>query len=101
MITCFQNTNLLNKYCNILHTLYPNPDKLGEYADQLFNKVLEFTQGQQATSTVIIQDPTGETGHTWMYDAISGLVEKILSNDPSLDSTVRNDLLKDLSGLQQ
>ncbi|KAK4125612.1 hypothetical protein N657DRAFT_631874 [Parathielavia appendiculata] len=95
-----QNVNLLNMYCNILHTLAPKPSDLGEYADRLFQAVLSYAQSVQMTSTAVFSDPTGETAHQWLYDGMSALIQATLNNDPSLDSTVRNDLLIDLNDLQ-
>lgn len=95
-----QNVNLLNMYCNILHTLAPIPGALGNYADRLFQAVLSHAQSVQSGSTALIEDPTGEAGHQWLYDAMSDLIQATLNNDPSLDRTVRDDLMKDLTGLQ-
>jgi hypothetical protein len=96
----YQNVNLLNMYCNILHTLDPTPGNLNEYADQLFEAVLTYAQSVQSTSTVTFNDPTGEDGRQWLYDAMNQLIIMTLNNDPSLDPTVRNDLMNDLTGLQ-
>ncbi|KAK4174090.1 hypothetical protein QBC36DRAFT_303126 [Triangularia setosa] len=94
------NVNLLNMYCNILHTLEAMPSALGEYADRLFQAVLSHAQSVQMTSTAVFNDATGETAHQWLYDAMFTLIQATLDNDASLDGTVRKDLLKDLTDLQ-
>jgi hypothetical protein len=90
-------------YCNILHALYPTTGAgggVGEYSDQLFQAVLSHAQSIQADSTATFNDPTGEVGREWLYDAMNTLIVGTLNNDPSLDPTVRNDLLNDLTSLQ-
>ena len=87
-------------YCNILHTLAPAPGALGEYADRLFQAVLQYAQSIHSTATTTFNDSTGEAGRQWLYDAMNSLIQATLNNDPSLDSSVRNDLLNDLTGLQ-
>ncbi|GAB1316433.1 hypothetical protein MFIFM68171_06643 [Madurella fahalii] len=95
------NVNLLNMYCNILHTLAPVPGALGGYADRLFNAVLAYAQSEQSDSTATFTDPTGEAGRQWLYDAMANLIQATLNNDPSLDSSVRKDLMDDLTELQK
>jgi hypothetical protein len=87
-------------YCNILHTLSPQPGALGEYASQLFQAVLAYAQSENVSATTTFNDPTGEAGRSWLYDALDNMIMATLDNDPSLNSTVRNDLMSDLTALQ-
>jgi hypothetical protein len=87
-------------YCNILHTLAPGGGTIGTYADRLFQAVLAHAQSVQSTSTVLFEDPTGGAEHRWLYDAMANLIQATLDNDPSLNGTVRSDLLKDINDLQ-
>jgi hypothetical protein len=89
-------------YCNILHALYPTSGAgggVGEYSDQLFQAVLSYAQSVQSDNTATFNDATGEAGREWLYDAMNTLIVATLSNDPSLDPTVRNDLLADMNNL--
>ncbi|KAJ1324773.1 Hint domain-containing protein [Microdochium nivale] len=95
------STNMLNMYCNILHALDPNPANMAGFGQLLFNAVVTYAQSHQTASTAVLNDPTGEAGNNWCFDVMASLVQKILSNDPSLDSTVRNDLLSDMNQLQK
>ncbi|KAH8427635.1 uncharacterized protein LDX57_005346 [Aspergillus melleus] len=91
--------NILNKFCNILHCLDPE----GPWVEKFFDAIITFAiQANLSNPESVQQDlEDAKIKQSWLEDGLKDLIQKVLSNDPSLPSNVTNELREDLTNLMK
>ncbi|KAL9098010.1 MAG: hypothetical protein Q9163_006241, partial [Psora crenata] len=87
--------NVINMRCNTMNALAPEQDR----AQSFFKTIVAFAAEESISYPYADDDP--ENAYQWLSDALSDLVLKVLSNDPSITREVIAGLLKDLEEFEK
>ncbi|KAG8409171.1 hypothetical protein J3459_017659 [Metarhizium acridum] len=89
--------NLINKQCNILDALSPSKD----WSEQFFNKFMAIALSDSLGYADIEPDGDQDAKYPWLHDSMHDLIVKVLDDDPSISSDVKQALQEQIEKFEE
>ncbi|KAJ8061184.1 hypothetical protein OCU04_010257 [Sclerotinia nivalis] len=89
--------NVINKQCNILDALSPSAD----WSQKLFDYFMAFALNEGSSIADIEPGGNEDSKYNWLYDSMKDLIVKIINDDPSISSDVKQGILKDINEFEE